>query len=155
MQNLVTLLMQWQHNTMEIQIKLGNVQVTNLLFEVKTFENEITNNLETELKFSAVFAEDSDTSFAIVFDIFISDENKEFNLQAKITSHFETNVPIDEQFKNSTFVKISAPAIAFPYIRAFISNITLNSGYNPVMLPSFNFIKIAEEQDAEKQKNEM
>ena len=41
--------------------------------------------------------------------------------------------------------KANAPAIAFPYVRVFISNITLNAGYNPIVLPSFNFIKLAEE----------
>lgn len=129
---------------MDTQIKLVNIQVTDLLLNVKTFDKEITNELETNLKFGTGFDEENQRSFAIIFDLSINDEKSEFNLNVKVTAHFETNTLIDESFKNSSFVKISAPAIAFPYVRAFISNLTLNGGYNPIMLPSFNFINIAE-----------
>ena len=128
---------------MDTQIKLVNIQVTDLLLNVKTFDKEITNELETNLKFETGFDEENQKLFAIIFDLSINDEKTEFNLNVKVTAHFETNTIIDDGFKNSSFVKISAPAIAFPYVRAFISNLTLNGGYNPIMLPSFNFINIA------------
>jgi preprotein translocase subunit SecB len=132
---------------MDTQIRLNNIQVTDLVLEVKTFDKDITNNLTSKLTFGSGFTEKSETSFGIIFDISINDEKGDFNLKTKITAHFEANSPINDDFQNSSFVKISAPAIAFPYIRAFISNITLNSGYNPIMLPSFNFIKMAEEKE--------
>ena len=56
---------------------------------------------------------------------------------------FGLDEDITEEFKVSDFPKINAPAIAFPYLRAFISNVTLQSGFNPVMLPSINFVEFA------------
>ena len=50
---------------------------------------------------------------------------------------------ITEDFKLSSFSKINAPAIAFPYLRAFVSNLTLQSGLEPVILPSINFVQLA------------
>ena len=129
---------------MDTQIKLINIQVTDLLLNVKTFDKEITNELETNLKFGTGFNEENQKLFAIIFDLSINDKKTEFILNVKVTAHFETNTTIDDDFKNSSFIKISAPAIAFPYVRAFISNLTLNGGYNPIMLPSFNFINVAE-----------
>jgi preprotein translocase subunit SecB len=57
-------------------------------------------------------------------------------------SEFETNQPIDDDFRNSNFPKVNAPAIAFPFFRAFISTFLLNAGYEPIILPSINFTKL-------------
>ncbi len=130
---------------MNNQIRLKHIQVTELNLNVKTFNKEITNKLETSLSFATAFTEDSQTDFAIIFELGLENKSNDFVLKLKATAHFETDNLIDEDFKNSAFVKISAPAIAFPYIRVFISNLTLNSGYEAIMLPSFNFIKMSEE----------
>ena len=38
---------------------------------------------------------------------------------------------------------INAPAIAFPYLRSFLSILTMQAGYPPVMIPSVNFVEFA------------
>ena len=73
------------------------------------------------------------------------EKNSNASLMGKAIAHFSTNIEITTEFKHSSFIKVNAPAIAFPYVRVFISNMTLNAGYNPVVLPSFNFIKLSEE----------
>lgn len=60
---------------------------------------------------------------------------------------FKIDEDISEEFKLSNFPKINAPAIAFPYLRAFVSNLTLQSGFEPIILPSINFVKLAEENE--------
>ncbi|WP_222708016.1 protein-export chaperone SecB [Algibacter pacificus] len=60
---------------------------------------------------------------------------------------FKLDKDISEEFKLSDFPKINAPAIAFPYLRAYISNLTLQSGFEPVMLPSINFVNLAKEKE--------
>ena len=62
---------------------------------------------------------------------------------------FSVDGEITEGFKLSDFPKINAPAIAFPYLRAYISNLTLQSGLEPVMLPSINFVTLAKEKEIE------
>lgn len=136
---------------MDTQIRLGNIQVTHLSFESKTFDQSVTaTELNTQLSFVQAYSEENTKMFAIVFEVAIENPSKDFAMNTKITAHFESNMEIDEEFRNSSFTQISAPAIAFPFIRAFISNLTLNSGYNPIILPSFNFIKMAEDIQKEK-----
>lgn len=141
---------------MDIQIRLKSVQVTALSLNAESFDNSITNdnedNIETSLTIGTGFT-DNETSkaFAILFDLDINNKDRTFVLSLKATAHFETSAEINDSFKGSDFVHISAPAIAFPYIRTFISNTVLNSGYDPIILPSFNFYKMAEDAKKEKQ----
>ena len=82
-------------------------------------------------------------AFEVIFDVSIADE--EFNLQIQASFNFELDIAMTEEFKNSHFPKVNAPAIAFPYLRAFISNLTLQSGIKPVILPSINFVEFAKQ----------
>jgi len=132
------------HN-MSYQIRLQHIQITELTLTAGSFDKGTTNELETAFGVGSWFDDESRNSFAITFDLSLENSEKGFFIRVKSTAHFETDKEFDEGFKDSSFVKISAPAIAFPYLRTFISNLTLNSGYEPIILPSFNFVKIAEE----------
>ena len=68
-------------------------------------------------------------------------ENEIFDLKIEFLAIFGTSEKIDADFKKSTFVKSSSPAIAFPYLRSFISTLTLNAGLPPFILPAYNFTK--------------
>ncbi len=126
-----------------MKFRLIDVQFTDIESHVKTFEKEVTAELETTLALSVGMAEKDEHQFAVIFEIGLANKRKTFNFKTKATAHFETSEKITADFANSPFARINAPAIAYPYIRTFISNFTLNSGYNPVMLPSFNFVEMA------------
>ena len=82
-------------------------------------------------------------NFYITFHIKIATiDNVSITLTHKST--FETGDVISEGFKETHFPYVNAPAIAYPYVRTFVSNLTLNSGYSPVMLPSVNFAALYE-----------
>jgi len=88
-------------------------------------------------KFGAAFSETESNNFLVVFELTLNVEDANLSIEYEAT--FETDEIISDEFKNSHFSKVNAPAIAFPYLRAFISTFLLNSGYDPVMLPSVNF----------------
>lgn len=94
-----------------------------------------------DLKTSQVFPEEENRRFDLFFEIDVKDTD--FDLFIKMLFIFEIDDDITEEFKVSDFPKINAPAIAFPYLRTLISNITLQSGFRPVMLPSINFVEFA------------
>ena len=71
----------------------------------------------------------------LLASIFYSLELRCFNYLPEI---FED---IDEKFKESNFPIINAPAIAYPFLRAFVSNFFVSSGYYPILLPTYNFTK--------------
>jgi preprotein translocase subunit SecB len=79
--------------------------------------------------------------FAIVFKLGLCFEEK--FLSAEYIAIFETSEDYEEAFKTSKFVKMNAPAIAFPFLRSYIAHITLIAGYNPVVLPSVNFVELS------------
>lgn len=127
---------------MERQINLKHTNITEMSLYT---EDGMGEDFNTDLTFMNGFSNGADTSFAVIFELNIEGEDSKFKLYLKAVSHFETNLPIDQEFRDSPFVKINAPAIAFPYVRAAISSITLNCGYNPIILPSYNFVNLAKD----------
>lgn len=128
-----------------MQIKLNNIQFTEIDYKVETFDKEISSEIKTSLKFNTVFIPENDKEYILEFYLSLKNPNPSFYLNLKVCAHFSTTEAMNDEFKNSSFLDINSPAIVFPYIRTFISNLTLNSGYNPIVLPMFNFVKIAED----------
>ncbi|MGP5356318.1 protein-export chaperone SecB [Pseudomonas helleri] len=91
-------------------------------------------------KFS-INVEFEEESFFVTFNLKLATADGK-GIIVSFKSKFVTDMPIDEDFKKSAFPYVNAPAISYPYLRVFISNLTLNSGYDPVMLPSINFVAL-------------
>lgn len=82
------------------------------------------------------------------FDITFKSEfqiKEGFILKVEYRSEFKTDAPIDDNFKKSRFLTVNAPAIAFPFFRAFIATFLTNSGFEPIILPSINFLKLSQD----------
>jgi preprotein translocase subunit SecB len=126
-----------------MKIQLENWKVLKLNFS----SNEEISRKENSFDLSTghFFYEDKPDVFGISFEVEIND--KRFNLIIETVFMFKLDKSISEEFKLSDFPKINAPAIAFPYLRAYISNLTLQSGFEPVMLPSINFVNLAKEKE--------
>ena len=128
-----------------MQIRFNHIQFTDIEYKVNTFDKEVTHELETSLGVESMFSDENKNDFVISFTIKLNSKSEDFKLILNAIAHFSTSEEIDEAFRNSPFIEVNAPAIAFPYVRTFISNLTLNSGYDPIVLPSFNFVELAEE----------
>lgn len=122
-----------------MKISLKECKVQEMTFSI--VKNDDRKEDSFDLKTSQVFPEEDNRRFDLFFEIDVKDTD--FDLFIKMLFIFEIDDDITEEFKVSDFPKINAPAIAFPYLRALISNITLQSGFRPVMLPSINFVEFA------------
>jgi preprotein translocase subunit SecB len=71
-------------------------------------------------------------------EVLIENEDKSLRIQVGIIGIFESDVDIT---KEKSFIEVSAPAIIFPYIRAYVSNLTSMSGIQPILLPTYNMTK--------------
>lgn len=89
------------------------------------------------LRFQPVFSEKL-REFTVLFDFYYITESDKA-LRIEFLSVFETDSDIDDSFKESKFPVVNAPAISFPFLRAFVANFLISGGYNPILLPSFNF----------------
>jgi preprotein translocase subunit SecB len=126
-----------------MKIQLDNWKVINMNFSFLD-ENKRDGN-SFDLKSESLFPENEKKSFGVGFNLEVKDVD--FDLSIEALFMFSLDEEITEEFKLSDFPKINAPAIAFPYLRALVSNLTLQSGFDPVMLPSINFVKLAEERE--------
>ena len=124
---------------MKIQLKDWKVKEDAFNITDSEIQQEEKKKNSFSLGFGAFLIKEDNNQFGIGFDSTISDD--EFILKVEMLFFFETDMLLEENFINSSFAKINAPAIAFPYLRAFISNFTLQSGFDPVMLPSVNFVE--------------
>ncbi|OEY71822.1 protein-export chaperone SecB [Salegentibacter salarius] len=129
-----------------MKIQLDNWKILNLNFSSRE-EERLENSFD--LKTGNFFPEDKSKTFGVGFEIEIKD--KKFDLSIEAIFMFSLDEKITEKFKISDFPKINAPAIAFPYLRAYVSNLTLQSGFDPVMLPSINFVNLV--RDSENDEN--
>jgi len=86
-------------------------------------------------------------TFGVLFEIDLTHHN-EFKLLLHYLSWFESPEPIQKEDVDSPFARINAPAIAFPYLRSFVSLVTLNSGFRLAILPTVNFVKMYQEFEA-------
>lgn len=124
---------------MKIQLKDWKVQ--NLTFKIKK-SSKPKNHFNMSI--GNILFENEIKCFGIAFRIEINDE--EFKIKLDILFRFEADCDLNEEFEKSDFIKINAPAIAFPYVRSFISNFTLQAGFSPIILPSVNFVQFAEKE---------
>jgi preprotein translocase subunit SecB len=98
-------------------------------------DNAITNG-NARFKTRVEFGDDT---FFVIFALTLKTE-EDVVINICFRSQFRTDAPLDEEFRKGSFPFVNAPAIAYPYLRAYVSNFTLNSGYAPIMLPSVNFV---------------
>lgn len=110
----------------------------------KRLSDQKREKMEMNLQVAQTRDPKSSKSFLIAFKIKLL--SAEFQLGLTMVFKFIADCEITDEFMNGTFPKINAPAIAFPYVRAYISNLTLQSGYTAIMLPSINFVELSKKQ---------
>lgn len=79
----------------------------------------------------------SENKYKLDLNIAIDDDNKALLIDVLCHGFFEFDRDISAEDQN-TFFNTSAPAILFPYIRAYITTLTSLSGIKPLILPTIN-----------------
>lgn len=107
----------------ESHFKIEPSEVTDFSLDINvdqtTYENEEEGKMKLELT------------------VMVSDEKKMVDINVKANGIFEYDKDIDEKTKESFFT-LNAPAILFPYVRAYVSSLTALSGMPPITLPTIN-----------------
>lgn len=112
--------------------------VTNVVFERPHGLNQ--GEFQINIEHIAQINPSDKNLFQAVFIVTVTDSEKKFNLQVKAVADFQIIGEIEENIYTS-FINVNAPAIAYPYLRAFVSNIILQAGMAPIILPPVNFTK--------------
>ncbi len=138
-------------NVIQQQISLLDFKAVKTSFEL--VEEDEDNITEPEFNFNLnniLFSADPKLfakSFVVNLTVILENTNHILKLNVEFHTIFRCLVDIDDSFLESDFVKISAPAIGFPYLRAFVSTVTLQAGFPPVILPSINFVQLSKNEE--------
>jgi preprotein translocase subunit SecB len=140
------------------QIKLIGFKVANFNFKaIPNPDKTDSPSKKFNLNLDNMLFKDSPNHFIKVFKVDLNfegpDKEEIYDLTLEYHTVFECSMSITEDFLNSDFVKISAPAIGFPYLRAFISTLSVQGGLPPIILPSINFIQFSKETEKQKKGN--
>ena len=86
----------------------------------------------------------ADSNFQLHLGVNIEDENKTFKIEIDAVANyvFENKEGLENLSK---FFYVNAPALLFPYIRAYISTLTNLSGFEPINLPTLNMTRLGED----------
>lgn len=107
--------------------------------------NEKESSKKLSLGFSPKgFINKDEATFQLHLGVKIEDENKSFNIEIEAIAYytFENKEGLENLGK---FFYINAPALLFPYIRAYISTLTNLSGFEPINLPTLNMTRLGDD----------
>jgi len=120
-----------------MQLTLIDTFVRELQFEQIDKNKEMENSLNFGISVECN-VDKQENIFHICFDFELV-ANSGYKLNLKYIGCFETDIGIDENFADSSWPQINGAAIVYPFLRAYVSNLTVNSGYDPAIIPSINF----------------
>lgn len=133
---------------------MNQIKITSFRADYINLTRKSVDKDDFELGFHCGLLEENPMSFIIKFKVLIS-SSLGYELSVEYIAFFETDEAVTEEFKNSNFVTINAPAIAYPFLRSFISTLTLNAGYNPVLIPTINFLALSQKIDKSSQEKSL
>ena len=119
------------------KFRFKSYQITKSLIEISN-DSDIGKDIEIEIKKTNA-EHNEENKFKLMFDVIVSDANKTLNIEISAEGFFEFDKELNDTEKSS-FFNINAPAILFPYIRAYITTLTSLSGITPIILPTINLI---------------
>lgn len=125
-----------------MKLKLKDYRVVNL--DMSALAGQSTDSAGFDLQIGHFYPTESDNTFGVGFKVDMTQYDYKLHLEMRF--FFESSEPISEEFKNSSFPTVNAPAIAFPYLRSYLSILTMQSGYAPIMIPSVNFVELARQE---------
>ena len=122
-------------------LELIKFEITKILFERPIEYNQASFEVKMN-QYSEHKHQEATFSNTILVTITTTD-HPSFNLHVEGTGLFNFSEEVlDLPGVLNNYLKISAPALIYPYMRAFISNMILQSGMNPIILPTVNFASI-------------
>jgi preprotein translocase subunit SecB len=86
----------------------------------------------------------AESSFQLNLTIYIKDKEDAINIEVSVVSFFV----FDNQIAKNQLEKLfymNAPAIIFPYLRSYITTLTVLSGIDPIILPTLNLSALGKE----------
>lgn len=129
-----------QLNMKKSDFQFDSFIVTKSLFEL----NHNLDFLDLNINFKPTGKLDkTNNKFNLILGVKINDTSNNLNIDVEFIGYFKYTNLDDSDIK--IFLYQNAPAILFPYIRAYISTLTTLSGINPIVLPTLNLVHLKDD----------
>lgn len=103
---------------------------------------ELSKEMVFAINPEGVFNE-KDKTFELVLNLVVNDKDHNLDLNMRIHGYFTYDGNNMDEVRS--FIGINSPAILFPYVRAYVSNITALGGMPPVIMPTLNLKRVGEQ----------
>lgn len=103
---------------------------------------ELSNEMEFAINPEGIFNE-AEKKFELILNLVVNDKEHNLDLSMRIHGYFTYDGNNMDEIRS--FIGINSPAILFPYIRAYVSNITALGGMPPVIMPTLNLKRVGEQ----------
>lgn len=121
-------------------LKFLGIDIVNVNLNIMTpYDHEKKPPVDINIVPKVFYPEDRPEEFTIIMDLTVNSKEY-FNISIVAFGGFSINgKSSDPGFK--PFINVNAPAIAFPYVRAFLSTLTSNlgAGFPPLIIPPHFF----------------
>ena len=106
-------------------------------FTGKQLSKEMEFAINPEGKFNQ-----EEKKFELIMSVIVNDKEHNMDLNMRIRGFFSYDG--DDMGELKSFIGINSPAILFPYIRSYVTNITALGGLSPVIMPTLNMKGVGE-----------
>ena len=127
-----------EHNISKFRFKGYKITHSEL-----NISGEQSENTEYSIGINAKGKAETD-NFILTLDVSISSNDNSTDANVVVEGTFNFNKEISKEILNSLFCA-NAPAIMFPYVRAYISTLTALSGVDTVVIPTLAMTPLGEE----------
>jgi preprotein translocase subunit SecB len=126
-----------ENNITQSDFRLVKYIVNKSVIELKE-ETNINDEFSININPSGIKKE---KKFYLKLEVSVEDKSKSYSVFVSMIGIFEFKGDVE---RISDYFLINAPAILFPYIRAYISSLTSISGVETVILPTLNLTQLKE-----------
>lgn len=109
---------------------------------IKLTGEDISDDVEFGIEPNGIFEEDN-KMFILTLNVLVKDKKSSLEVKMTVTGKFEYETNDIQELV--PYLGFNAPAIIFPYIRAYITNITALGGMSPIILPTLNMESVGKE----------
>lgn len=109
---------------------------------IKLTGEDISDDVEFGIEPNGIFEEDN-KMFILTLNVLVKDKKSNLEVKMTVTGKFEYETNDIQELV--PYLGFNAPAIMFPYIRAYITNITALGGMSPIILPTLNMESVGKE----------
>lgn len=109
---------------------------------IKLTGEDISDDVEFGIEPNGIFEEDN-KMFILTLNVLVKDKKGSLEVKMTVTGKYEYETNDIQELV--PYLGFNAPAIMFPYIRAYITNITALGGMSPIILPTLNMESVGKE----------